>query len=81
MSYDFNIHNLTTRFNISHKYPHNIIQGHISLIHSNLRDLSIISQDITYQHSYIHQVRDTSQPRQDTTYFTLTHNTSHSRNT
>ena len=31
-TYDFNIHNLTTRFKVSHKDPLNIIQDHMSFI-------------------------------------------------
>ena len=52
----------------------------MSYIHSRLRDFNILSTDITHSHSYIHQARDTSQLRQDTTYFTLPHITCHSRN-
>ena len=76
-AFDFNIHNLTTRFKVSEKDPPNIIHGHMSFIHSRLRRFSLLSQDISYSLSYMHQVRDTSQPRQDTTYFTLTHFTCH----
>ena len=74
-------HNLTTRFKVSHKglsYHH--LRSH--MIHTfNTNIFSIVSQDTTYSYSYIYQVRDTILPNRDTTYFTLTHITCHSRNT
>ena len=65
--FEFNVHNLTTRFKVSHKVPLSIIEGHLSFIHSSLRGFIIINQEISYSHSYIYQVSDTSLPIEYTT--------------
>ena len=61
-SFDFNVHNLSTRFKVPHKDPLNIIQGHMSFIHLIIKGFSILSQDIIYSYSYTYQVRDKSLP-------------------
>ena len=65
-----------SRFHI--KDPLNIIKGLIPFIHTRIRGFKILSQGILYSHSYISQVRDTSLPQLDITYFTLLHIIYHS---
>ena len=58
-----------------------IIQGLMSFIFTRLRGFNILSEDISYSHSYMYQVRDTSLPHKTHQYFTLAHIAYHSRTT